>query len=201
MTVDQRRLIHTWVVSSFSKAQSPWKEPSVGLSGCVYVRTPDRGRLLGQASDFHRCEKAPGCSRREGSFFATWTVAPMGLNSAVSHLHKGTVPQGLPGGSVGKNPPASAGDMGLVPGLGKFPGEGNDNPFQYSCLEKSHGQRSLEGSSPWGHTQLSAQMIAAAQFTWTHLKELWLGASLMLGRRDPPQYLQTPLLPACNHAC
>ena len=29
-------------------------------------------------------------------------------------------------------------------------GEGNGNPLQYSCLEKSHGQRSLAGYNPWG---------------------------------------------------
>ena len=34
-----------------------------------------------------------------------------------------------------ENLPASAGDMGLIPGLGKSPGEGNGNPLQYSCLE------------------------------------------------------------------
>ena len=34
-----------------------------------------------------------------------------------------------------KNLPASAGDLGLVPGLGRSPGEGNGNPLQYSCLE------------------------------------------------------------------
>ena len=33
-----------------------------------------------------------------------------------------------------KNPPANAGDVGLIPGSGKFSGEGNDNPLQYSCL-------------------------------------------------------------------
>ena len=45
---------------------------------------------------------------------------------------------GFPGGSVVKNPPADAGDtadMGLMPGLGRSPGVGNDNSFQYSCLE------------------------------------------------------------------
>ena len=30
---------------------------------------------------------------------------------------------------------ASAGDIGLIPGLGRSPGEGNGNPLQYSCLE------------------------------------------------------------------
>ena len=33
-----------------------------------------------------------------------------------------------------KNPPANAGDAGLIAGLGRFPGEGNGNPLQYSCL-------------------------------------------------------------------
>ena len=41
---------------------------------------------------------------------------------------------GFPGSSVVKNPPASAGDMGSIPGSGKFPGEGNGTPPQYSCL-------------------------------------------------------------------
>ena len=34
-----------------------------------------------------------------------------------------------------KNPPASAGDLSLIPGLGRSPGEGNGYPFQCSCLE------------------------------------------------------------------
>ena len=42
---------------------------------------------------------------------------------------------GFPSGSVVKNPPANAGDMGLIPGLGRSPREGNGNPLQYSCLE------------------------------------------------------------------
>ena len=42
---------------------------------------------------------------------------------------------GFPGGEVVENLPARAGDMGLIPGLGKSPGEGNGNPLQYSCLE------------------------------------------------------------------
>ena len=41
---------------------------------------------------------------------------------------------GFPGGSVVKNPPANAGDMGLTPRLGRSPGEENGYPLQYSCL-------------------------------------------------------------------
>ena len=41
----------------------------------------------------------------------------------------------FPGGSVVKNPPANAEDPGSIPGSGRCPGRGNDNPLQYSCLE------------------------------------------------------------------
>ena len=46
--------------------------------------------------------------------------------------------QGFPGDSVVKNSPANAGatgDAGLIPGSGRSPGEGIDNPLQYSCLK------------------------------------------------------------------
>ena len=42
---------------------------------------------------------------------------------------------GFPGGSVVKNLPANAGDMGLIPGSRISPEEENGNPLQYSCLE------------------------------------------------------------------
>ena len=41
---------------------------------------------------------------------------------------------GFPGGSVVKKLPSNGGDKGLIPGLGRSPGEGNCNPNQYSCL-------------------------------------------------------------------
>ena len=43
--------------------------------------------------------------------------------------------KGFPSGSDGKESSCNAGDLGLIPGLGKSPGEGNGNPLQYSCLE------------------------------------------------------------------
>ena len=43
----------------------------------------------------------------------------------------------LHGGSDGKESACNSGDPGLIPGLGIHPGEGNDNPLQYSCLENS----------------------------------------------------------------
>ena len=41
----------------------------------------------------------------------------------------------FPGGSVVKNLQTNAGDTGLIPGSGRSPGEGNDNPLQFSLLE------------------------------------------------------------------
>ena len=52
-------------------------------------------------------------------------------------------------GSVIKNLPANAGDLGSITGLGRSLGEGNGYPLQYSCLENSM-DRSLMGYSPWG---------------------------------------------------
>ena len=42
---------------------------------------------------------------------------------------------GFPGSSVGKESTCSAGDLGSIPGSGRFPGEGNGKPLQYPCLE------------------------------------------------------------------
>ena len=55
---------------------------------------------------------------------------------------------GFPRSSVGKEYACNAGDLGLIPGSGRSPGEGTGNPLQYSCLEHPHGQRSLAGYSP-----------------------------------------------------
>ena len=65
--------------------------------------------------------------------------------------------QASQGALVVKNPTASAAnmrDVGLIPGLGGSPEGGHGNPFQYSCLENPHGQRSLVGYSPWGSKKL-----------------------------------------------
>ena len=55
---------------------------------------------------------------------------------------------GFPGGSVVRNPPAKAGDTDSIPSLGRSPGEGNDDPFQYSLLE------CLMDRGPWWATVL-----------------------------------------------
>ena len=63
------------------------------------------------------------------------TSEPPGKSACISYFY--WYPMGFPSGTAVKNPPANAGDTGLIPGSGRSPGEGNGNPFQYSCLENS----------------------------------------------------------------
>ena len=58
-------------------------------------------------------------------------------------LKRGCI-QGFPCGSAGKEFSCNVGDLGLIPGLGRFPREGNSYPLQYF---------GLENSSPWSHEE------------------------------------------------
>ena len=64
---------------------------------------------------------------------------------------------GFPDGSVGKESTCNAGnpgDVGLIPGMGRSPGEGNGNPLQYSCLENPMDGGAMKGCySPWGRKE------------------------------------------------
>ena len=66
---------------------------------------------------------------------------------------------GFPGGSDGKDPICNAGDLGLIPGLGICPGEGNGNPFQYSCLRNP-----MDRGAEWATVQQVAK-------SWTQLRD------------------------------
>ena len=48
---------------------------------------------------------------------------------------------GFPGDSVGKESACNAGDLGLIPGVGRSSGGEHGNPLQFSCLENPHGQK------------------------------------------------------------
>ena len=90
-----------------------------------------------------------GVSQGSGSFLMlTWYLVS-GTTSLVAQMVKASA--------------YNAGDPGLIPGSGISPGEGNDNPLQYSCLENSMEEfsswkilawRSLAGYSPWGRKEL-----------------------------------------------
>ena len=81
-----------------------------------------------------------------------------------------------------KNPPSNAGDSGdagSIPGLGRSPGGGNDNPLQYSFLGKSHGQRSLVGYSPWDHKELdTAERLSRTDYGSPQQLHVYIPSSL-----------------------
>ena len=70
----------------------------------------------------------------------------------------------LPSGSVVENPPANAGDVGLISGLGRSPGEVKGNPLQYSCLENPVDR------GAWRAT------VHGITKSWTPLKQLSMHA-------------------------
>ena len=75
-----------------------------------------------------------------------WTAAHQALRPWDSPgKSTGLLPfMGLPGGSSGKESSCNAGDLALIPGLGRSPGEGKGYALQYSGLENSMDY------SPWG---------------------------------------------------
>ena len=66
----------------------------------------------------------------------------------MSYLCTRNIFLGFPGGAVVKNPPANAEDTGLIPGSGRSPGRGHNNPLQYSCLENPTDRINLVVYSP-----------------------------------------------------
>ena len=76
---------------------------------------------------------------------------------------------GFPGGSEVKVSACNVGDLGSIPGLGKSPGEGNGNPFQYSCLENP-----MDGGAWWATVHVVANSrTRLSDFTFTfHFKLL-----------------------------
>ena len=72
--------------------------------------------------------------------------------SLVANSIAPVIGRGSPGGSGSKESTCNAGDLGLIPGLGRSPGEGNGDPVFLSG--GSHGQRNLVGYSPCGCKEL-----------------------------------------------
>ena len=98
----------------------------------------------------------------EGSGTKGFPVSSAGKESACNAEDPSSIPGegiptavflGFPGGSDGKESACNEGDLSLIPGLGRSPAEGRGNPLQYSCLENTHGQKSLAGYSPQSHKE------------------------------------------------
>ena len=76
--------------------------------------------------------------------------------------------QGFPGSSDGKESTCNARDLGSIPGLGRFPGEGKGTPLQCSCLENP-----VEEETGWLQGEVSK--------TWTQLRDFHFTSWLVQG--------------------
>ena len=84
-----------------------------------------------------------------GILFIT-AILSMGTPSLWNNFQRSCLqihsPLGFPGGSNGKESACSVGHLGSIPRLGRSPGEGKGNPFQYYCLENS-----MDGEAWWAN--------------------------------------------------
>ena len=72
---------------------------------------------------------------------------------------------GFPGSSDSKESACNVGDLGLIPGWGRSPGEGKSNPFQYFCLE-------IQWTEESGRVQsMGSQRQDGATFTFTSITD------------------------------
>ena len=81
----------------------------------------------------------------------------------ILHLKVVQFTLGFLGGSDSKESASNAGDLGLIPGLGRFPEEGNGNPLQYSCLDNSMDR------GIWG-----LQFMGSQRVTHLYLCIMWI---------------------------
>ena len=135
-----------------------------------------------QTREFQKCVETKQCSqipsglKKNKKYFdmyedeyTTWQK----LRNSVKTMHGGNyylwIPRGLPGVSLGKESTCNAGDagdMGLISGLGRFPGGRNGNPLQYSCLDNP-----LDRGAWWaiihGVTKSQTQLSTNLSLDWT----------------------------------
>ena len=117
--------------TTWSATSHPTKGTSVNLlQGSLPILSLPRKTTASQPQVFMKIRKKTGCELSIGTVFFPSPPLDSDIFNSL----------GVPGGSVVKDPPANAGDerdRSSIPGLGRFPGEGNGNSFQYSCLEHS----------------------------------------------------------------
>ena len=77
----------------------------------------------------------------------------------LNYIKSAFIIRGFPGGSDGKEFACNAGDLGLIPGLGRPPGEGNGYLLQYSCLENPMDCVQSMGSQRVRHDRVTFTIV------------------------------------------
>ena len=107
----------------------------------------------------------------------------------------------FPGDPDGKESACHEGDPDSIPGLGRPPGGGHGNPLQFSCLENSHGQRSLVGYSPCDHKQsVMTERLSTAYKDKSYSSHMERNL-VVSGLRDCGSNTSFPLLPIHPQPC
>ena len=101
-----------------------------------------------------------------------------------------------------KEPACNAGDLGLIPGLGISPGEGNGNPLQYSCLENSMDRGAwrvtVAKSQTWLMTKHNTHMHVLLSFRCPFNCQPWLFLFLCL---TPGDFPNSPVVKTLSFQC
>jgi len=122
--------------------QKEWKEAIADEWARSVVDLPESAR-------FRAWSPVPAPSRRAlGPSFLFSPSCLLITFLAIVFLFVFTRLSGLPGSLDGKQSTCNAGDLGLIPGSGRSPGEGNDNPLQYFCLGNTMDKRTLGRLQP-----------------------------------------------------
>ena len=128
-------------IPAYAEASHPWWELVRFLfnnspAWNVHVTTPDALLMVRDITG-----RKPGSS----------SLAPPHGWNAVLKMVLVSVEYCFCGGSNGKESACNAGNLGLIPGLGRSPGEGNGYSLHYSCLENSMDRGTWRATVLWGH--------------------------------------------------
>ena len=137
----------------------------------------EEGQFRISPQDSQGCKPTPGLlietlrERIMGKFLCFMTMLKVGKGGKL-RPQKRKVEQLLvrrPRWLRGEEPACNVGDMGLIPGLGWFPGEGNGNPLQYSYLENPMDRGTWQATySPWGLKRVGHDLATKQQQLLVH---------------------------------
>ena len=169
-----------------------FKKEILWRSSVLYAELPLQGAQV--VRELGSC-MLPCATKKKESGFATKIHSIHSNNKCVSVLQYRMVPPN-PWKPRRKESACNAGDLGSTPGLGRS-GGGHVNPFQYSCLENPHGQRSLAGCSSWVSksriraTKHTVQLSSVAQSCPTFCDPMNRSTPGLPGHHHLPEFSQT----------
>ena len=119
---------------------------------------------------------------REACYAAVHGVRESDMTEQLNWIELNIKHMCFPGGSDGKQSTCNAGDLGSVPGLGRYHGEGNGYPLQYSCLENSMDRRAWQAKPAHGVTELDTTEQISLYYTMLYVMDIYILLVLFLWR-------------------